>query len=158
MAEHVDIELHVAGEYILHSVACHMEREADIPYLVVIRGKGDLAGEPVCHHVLQHGGIVSAGVEGIQVFAEVGLPLGTVGVRIDAGAQIVQLHLCAIADVDAGDTDGGIQQQEGDQHHDPHHKKTGKDRNIPTVIPEGIPACAAFHTLVRFFHTPPHFQ
>ncbi len=51
-----------------------------------------------------------------------------------------------------------IQQQEGDQHHDPHHKKTGKDRNIPTVIPEGIPACTAFHTLVRFFHTPPHFQ
>ena len=54
--------------------------------------------------------------------------------------------------------DGSIQQQEGDQHHDPHHKKTGKDRNIPTVIPEGIPACAAFHALVRFFHAPPHFQ
>lgn len=65
VAEHADIELDVAGEYILHPVACHMERKADIPYLVVIRGKGDLAGEPVCHHVLQHGSIVPAGVEGI---------------------------------------------------------------------------------------------
>ena len=139
VAEHVDIELDIAGEYILHPVACYMECKVDVPYPVVIRGKGDLVCESVCHHVFQHGGIIAAGVEGIQVFAEIGLPLGTVGVRIDAGAQVVQLHLCAIADVDAGDADGGIQQQEGNQHHDPHHKKAGKDRNIPAVIPEGIP-------------------
>lgn len=63
--QHADIEFDVAGEYILHPVACHMERKTDIPYLVVIRGKGDLAGEPVCHHVLQHGSIVPTGVEGI---------------------------------------------------------------------------------------------
>ena len=65
VAEHVDIELHVAGEDIFHPVACYMERKTDIPYPVVIRGKGDLAGESVCHHVLQHGGIVPDGIEGI---------------------------------------------------------------------------------------------
>ena len=65
VAEHVDIELDIAGEYILHPVACYMERKVDVPYPVVIRGKGDLVCEAVCHHVLQHGGIVAAGVEGI---------------------------------------------------------------------------------------------
>ncbi len=65
VAEHADIELNIAGKYILNPVTCHMERKADIPYLVVIRGKRDLAGKPVCHHVLQHGRIIPAGVEGI---------------------------------------------------------------------------------------------
>jgi len=65
VAEHVDIELDIAGEHILHPVACHMERKSDIPYPVVIRGERDLAGEAVCHHVFQHGGIIAAGVEGI---------------------------------------------------------------------------------------------
>ena len=64
-AEHVDIELDIAGKYILHPVACHMECKMDVPYPVVIRGKGDLAGEAVRHHVFQHGGIIAAGVEGI---------------------------------------------------------------------------------------------
>lgn len=47
-AEHADIELDVAGEDILHPVACHMkqERKTNIPYLVVIRGKGVLLASP----------------------------------------------------------------------------------------------------------------
>ena len=32
VAEHVDIELHVAGEDVFHPVACYMERKTDIPY------------------------------------------------------------------------------------------------------------------------------
>lgn len=65
VAEHVDIELDIAGEHILHPVACHMERKSDIPYPVVIRGERDLVCKAVCHHVFQHGGIIAAGVEGI---------------------------------------------------------------------------------------------
>ncbi len=92
-------------------------------------------------------GIVGAGVKSIQVFAEIGFPLGTVGIRIDAGAQVVQLHLGAVADVDAGNPDGGVEQQESYQHNDTHHKETGENGNIPAVIPQ-FPADAvnqSFH-------------
>ena len=43
---------------------------------------------------------------------KVRLPLGMEGIRIDAGADIVQFHLGCIADVHAVDLDGSEQQQE----------------------------------------------
>ena len=47
-----------------------------------------------------------------HVGVKVRLPLGMEGVRIDAGADIVQFHLGCIADVHAVDLDGSEQQQE----------------------------------------------
>lgn len=86
MAEHIDIEFDVTGEDIFHPVASHMEGKADITDPVVIRGKRNLVCKAVCHHVFQHGGIIAAGIEGIQVFTEISLSLGAVSVCIDAGA------------------------------------------------------------------------
>ncbi len=48
------------------------------------------------------------------------------GIRIDAGADIVQLHLCRIADVHAVDFDGSEQQHEGQDHVDGHDDEDGE--------------------------------
>ena len=107
-----------------------------VPDRIVIRGEGELVCQPVLYDVLQHRDIVAAGVECVQVLAEVGLSLGAEGVSIDAGAQVVQLHLRAVADVDAGDADGGIQQQEGDQHHGSYDKEAGVDGDVASLVME----------------------
>ena len=84
--EHTDVELGIAGKGVLHAAAQDAEPEPDVPDGIVIRGEGHLIGQPVRHGFFQHGHIAAVGVEGVQVFAEVGLPLGAEGVRIDAGA------------------------------------------------------------------------
>ena len=83
-SEHPDKELGIAGKGVFHAAAQNAEPEPDVPDGIVICGEGNLAGQPVRHGLLQHGYIAAVGVEGVQVFAEVGLPLGTEGVRIDA--------------------------------------------------------------------------
>ena len=78
--------------------------------------------------------IVIAGIEGAQVLLEVGFPLGAVGVRIDGGAQVVQLHFGAVADVDAGDPHRGVQKQERDEHDDPDHKEAGEESDLAPLV------------------------
>ncbi len=53
------------------------------------------------------------------------------GIRIDAGADIVQLHLCRIADVHAVDFDGSEQQHEGQDHVDGHDDEDGEKGHVP---------------------------
>ena len=84
--EHADVELNIAGKGVLHAAAQDAEPEPDVPDSIVICGEGNFAGQPVRHGLLQHGYIAAVGVEGVQVLAEVGLPLGAEGVRIDACA------------------------------------------------------------------------
>lgn len=141
--EHADVKLCVTGENILQSAVDHMEPEMDVPDGIVICGEGELVCQPVCYGAFQHGGIAVAGIEGVQVFAEVGLPLGAEGVRIDAGAQVVQLHLCAVPDVDAGGADGGVQQQEGDYHHYTYDKKAGVDGDVASLVMQETCSSAA---------------
>ena len=74
-AEHADVKFGITGKDILNPAAGDLEPEPDVADSVILRGQGDFAGKPVRHHVLQHGGIVPAGIEGIQVLTEVGLPL-----------------------------------------------------------------------------------
>ena len=78
VTEHEDIKFSVAGKDIFHSIPDHMESKTDVLDLVIIRGKRDLVRQAVCYSLLQHSNVVITGVEGIQVFAEIGLPLGTV--------------------------------------------------------------------------------
>ena len=132
--EHADVELGITGEDVLHPAVCHMEPQVYVPDGVIIRGEGELVRQPVSQGAFQHGYIIAAGVEGIQVFAEVGLPLGAEGIRIDACAQVVQLHLRAVPDVDAGDADGGVQQKEGDKHHGPYYKEAGVDGDVAPLV------------------------
>ena len=84
-AEHENIKIHVTGKDIFHPVPCHLEGKTNVPDLVFIRGKGNLVCQPVLYGIFQHGSIAAAGIQGIQVFAEIGFPLGTVGIGIDAG-------------------------------------------------------------------------
>lgn len=152
VAEHINIELGITGKDIFHPVAVHMEGEADISDPVIFRLERDFVGKPVRDCLLQHLHIIGTGVKRIQVFAEIGFPLGAVGIRVNAGAQVVQLHLGAVSDVDAGDPDGGVEQQESHQHGYAHHEETGKDGNIPAVIPQ-FPADAvdqSFHGFLLF--------
>ena len=132
--EHPDVKFGIAGKGVLHAAAQDAEPEPDVPDGIVICGEGNLIGQPVRHGFFQHGHIAAVGVEGVQVLAEVGLPLGAEGVRIDAGTQVVQLHLGAIADVDAGDADGGVQQQERHKHHCAYDKEAGVDGDVALLV------------------------
>ncbi len=84
--EHPDVELGIAGKGVFHAAAQDAEPEPYVPDGIVIRGEGNFARQPVRHGLFQHGHIAAVGVEGVQVLAEVGLPLGTESVRIDACA------------------------------------------------------------------------
>lgn len=86
LSEHPDVELDIAGKGVFHTAAQDTKPEPDVPDGIVICGERNLAGQSVCHGLLQHGYIAAVGVEGVQVFAEVDLPLGAEGVRIDACA------------------------------------------------------------------------
>ena len=132
--EHAHIELHITIEDVLHPVAHHIELQADVGYLIVLGGKRDLLRQAAGDSGLQHFRIVIAGIEGAQVFLEVGFSLGAVGVRIDGGAQVVQLHFGAVADVDAGDPHRGVQEQERDEHDDPDYKKAGKESDLAPLV------------------------
>lgn len=136
VTEHINIELGITGKDVFHPVAVHMEGQADISNPVILCLEGDFIGKPVRNGLLQHLYIVGAGVKRTQILAEICFSLGAVSIRIDAGAQIVQLHLGAVPDIDAGDPDGGVEQQESYQHNDTHYKETGENRNITAVIPQ----------------------
>ena len=101
--KHPHIELHITIEDILDPIAHHIELQADVGYLIVVRGKRNFGGKSACHRGLQHFRVVTAGIEGAQVLFKVSFPLGAVSVRIDGGAQVVQLHFSAVSDVDASD-------------------------------------------------------
>ena len=134
VSEHAYIELHITIEDVLHPVAHHIELQADVGYLIVLCGERDLLSQAAGDSGLQHFRIVIAGIEGAQVFLEVGFSLGAVGVRIDGGAQVVQLHFGAVADVDAGDPHRGVQEQERDEHDDPDYKKAGKESDLASLV------------------------
>lgn len=138
VAEHKDIEFGITGKDIFHPVTVHMESQTDIPDLVILCLEGDFVGKPVRNCLFQHLHIAGTGIKRIQVFAEIRFPLGTVSVSIDAGTQVVQLHLGAVPDIDAGNPDGGIKEQEGYQHNNTCNKETGKIRNIPALIPQFV--------------------
>lgn len=78
--------------------------------------------------------IVIAGVKSAQVLFKVGFPLRAVGVRIDGGAQIVQLHFSPVADVNASDPYRGIQKQKRNEHDDSDHKETGKEGDLAPLV------------------------
>lgn len=132
--EHTHIEINIAEEDVLHPVAHHIELQADVGYLIVLCGERDLLRQAAGDSGLQHFRIIIAGIEGAQVLLEVGFPLGAVGVRIDGGAQVVQLHFGAVADVDAGDPHRGVQEQERDEHDDPDYKEAGKESNLAPLV------------------------
>ena len=134
VSEHAHIELHITIEDVLHPVAHHIELQADVGYLIVLCGKRDLLRQAAGDSGLQHFRIVIAGIEGAQVLLEVGLPLGAVGVCIDGGAQVVQLHFSAVADVDAGDPHRGVQKQERDEHDDSDHKEAGEESDLAPLV------------------------
>ena len=64
-AEHEDIKFGITGKDIFYPVPRRMESKADVLYLVIIRGKGDLVCKAVCHGLLQHGSIAAAGIQGV---------------------------------------------------------------------------------------------
>lgn len=134
MPEHAHIEFHITEEDVLHPVAHHIELQADVGYLIVLCGERDLLRQAAGDSGLQHFRIVIAGIEGAQVLLEVGFPLGAVGVRIDGGAQVVQLHFGAVADVDTGDPHRCVQEQERDEHDDPDYKEAGKESDLASLI------------------------
>lgn len=143
----------VGIEDILDSVAHHIELQADAGYLVVVRGKRDFGGQSAGHRGLQHFRVVTAGIEGAQVLFKVSFPLGAVSVRIDGGAQIVQLHFSAVSDVDAIDPHRGIQQKKGNEHHYADHKKAGEESDFTPLVAEW-PSQPPH----KMLHRPPHFQ
>ena len=143
----------IAIEDILDSVAHHIELQADAGYLVVVRGKRNFGGQSAGHRGLQHFRVVTAGIEGAQVLFKVSFPLGAVSVRIDGGAQIVQLHFSAVSDVDAIDPHRGIQQKKGNEHHYADHKKAGEESDFTPFVAEW-PSQPPH----KMLHRPPHFQ
>ena len=151
--KHPHIELYITIEDILDSVAHHIELQADAGYLVVVRGKRDFGGQSAGHRGLQHFRVVTAGIEGAQVLFKVSFPLGAVSVRIDGGAQIVQLHFSAVSDVDAIDPHRGIQQKKGNEHHYADHKKAGEESDFTPFVAEW-PSQPPH----KMLHRPPHFQ
>lgn len=71
-----------------------------------------------------------------HVGIQVGLPLGVEGIRIDPGADIIKLHLCCIADVDAVDLDGSEQEHEGQEHVDGQDDEDSEKGKVPALIPD----------------------
>ena len=71
-----------------------------------------------------------------HVGVKVCFPLGVERIRIDACADIVQLHFGCIADVHAVDLDGSKQQHEGHQHGDCEDDEDGKEGHIAPFIPD----------------------
>lgn len=136
--EHPYEELGIAGKGVLHAAAQDTEPEPDILDGIVICGEGYLVCQPVCHGLFQHGHIAAVGIEGVQVLAEVGLSLGAEGVCVDAGAQVVQLHLGTVPDVDAGNADGGVQQQERHKHYSSYNKEAGVDGDVAFLAAEQL--------------------
>ena len=110
--EHADLKNGITGHHIFDLVGILVELQADVLYPVVFIGKLYPFLHPVyetCPQSLLVGGTQ---VQVSHVGVKVRLPLGMEGIRIDAGADIVQLHLGCIADVHAVDLDGSEQQQE----------------------------------------------
>ena len=58
-----------------------------------------------------------------------------------------------IEHVDAGDPDGSIQEQEGNQHHDAYHKKAGEKGDLAPFVSQRL-----FQPQEYAFHRSPHFQ
>ena len=58
-----------------------------------------------------------------------------------------------IEHVDAGDPDGSIQEQEGNQHHDAYHKKAGEKGDLAPFVSQRL-----FQSQEYAFHRSPHFQ
>lgn len=83
-----------------------------------------------------------------HVGVKVCFPLGVERIRIDACADIVQLHFGCIADVHAVDLDGSKQQHEGHQHDDCQNNKDGKEGHISPFIPDDF----------LIHGNPPYFQ
>ena len=100
-AKHEDIKLCVTAEHIFNPVAHHGKVKTDIPDMVIVGGQGDFAVQSILHTLLQTSGIGCTLVKCLQIFAKIAFPLGAVGIRIDGCAQVVQLHLRAVADIDA---------------------------------------------------------
>ena len=59
----------------------------------------------------------------------------------------------AVADVDAGDPDGSVQEQEGNQHHDAYHKKAGEKGDLAPFVSQQL-----FQLQEYTFHRSPHLQ
>lgn len=85
VSEHKNIKLCIAGEDVFHSVSCCMEGQMDVSDLVIVCGQRNFVCQTIRYSFLKHGYVVTAGVQGVQIFTEVCFPLGTVSICIDAG-------------------------------------------------------------------------
>ncbi len=110
--EHADLKNGITGHHIFDLVGILVELQADVLHPVIFIGKPYPFFHPVYEAGPQSLLVGGTQVQVRHVGVKVRLPLGMEGIRIDAGADIVQLHLGCIADVHAVDLDGSEQQQE----------------------------------------------
>ena len=148
LPEHLYPEGGVTGHHIFDLAGILVELQADVLHRVIFVGKL----YPLLHPIYEAGtqGFLVGGaqVQVSHVGVKVCLPLGMEGIRIDAGADIVQLHLCRIADVHAVDLDGSEQQHESQDHVDGKDDEDGEKGHVPAFILK--------YLLIH--GNPPHFQ
>ena len=134
--EHADLKNGITGHHIFNLVGILVELQADVLYPVIFVGKLYPFPHAVYESCPQCFLVGGAQVQVSHVGAKVCLPLGMEGIRIDAGADIVQLHLGRIADVHAVDLDGSEQQHEGQDHVDGKDDEDGEEGHVPAFVPE----------------------
>ncbi len=146
--EHPDPEGRVAVHHIFDPVGMLAELQADVAHRVIVAGETHPLLHPVYEACAQGVLVGGAQVQVGHVGAEVGLPLGMEGVRIDAGADVVQLHLCGIADVHAVDLHGSVQEQERHQRDGCQDDEDREGGHVPAFVLYGLLKHGA----------PPYFQ
>ncbi len=141
--EHPDPEGRVAVHHIFDPVGMLAELQADVPNRVVVAGEPypllHPADEACAQGILVGGAQVQVG----HIGAEVRFPLGVEGVRIDAGADVVQLHLGRVADVHAVDLHGSVQEQERHQRDGRQDDEEREEGHVPAFVPYGLLVHAA---------------
>lgn len=134
ITEHPDLKRSVAGGFIFNPVIVLIKLNVNVFHRII------LACElyPFFHTVDEAGpeGILigTADMQVSHVGIQVCLPLGVISIRIDPCADIIQLHLGCIPDVDAVDLDRKEQQQKGEQHVDGEDNKSGEGRKVAAFI------------------------
>ncbi len=111
LSKHPDIKFHIAAEYIFYPVILKVKLQADVFHTVILCRKGNFACQAIRHCLRQHLRVIAGGIQRSKILRKIDLPLRPVSIRIDTAAQVVELQLGAIADIDTGDLHRCVQQQ-----------------------------------------------
>lgn len=134
LTKHPDLKSGIAGGLIFNPVIVLIKLKVYIFHRIILICES----YPFFHAVDETGPesilIGAADMQIGHIRIQIRLPLGVIGIRVDPGADIIQLHLCRIPDIDAVDRDGREQQQKGENHVDCEDDENSKEGEVTALV------------------------